>query len=926
MPSNYHSGSPTAEALLFSEPNVLALHIIRSLVESGLYVHVVAVDKVGWQELLKDLNMVRNIIITDAIPQHPAYVFSVIGFNKDKKESIDRVKQILSKQKEKVAAVNCKSVCVLPFYEESNADAQIKSSARELLAQSGIPIVYTGVVIGSGSKNEENTVVTLVKAAVEKGKVLMPQGADLYVAPAEETANEITKSVFAFGFQSDEVTIAKKITLENLSTELKKIDPNILIGEQNKFFYLRVNGPTLFVPIKGDWQSSLRKTYSYLKSRHLSPTPVKAAIVAPKPIPVAAKPAPVVAAKPTITKSLPQPKINHKTPAPPIAIHRSLLKYKSKRIGKIVVFAGFCLFWLIVFPFIWILLSAFSLGISIKSVRAGNMRDAKTYVVISDSLNSLAERELIPLTHLPLVGRGFNAMTDYTYMIKKTNNIITKSVNVYNYAVLVMSGIVKGDDYDLQSVSQKLHVDLDTLYKEISFLEGEIAYHPMVKNILLSRKSTTDEFKKYLSASSVLSSQLPVLLGKDRPTTYLVLFQNNSELRPTGGFIGSFAFLTFQDGKLVDFPVYDVYTADGQLKGHVEPPVAIVKYLGEASWYLRDSNWDPDFRVSAPRAKWFIDKEMDRPVDGVIAVDVELIRSLLKRIGPVNLPDLGVKIDDRNIYDKLQYEIESDFFPGSQKKANILTALERNLMEKLRASTSKDFLTYAEVLLSSLKERHVQVNVDNKDGQYSLENLGWDGGVQFSTCESPCRTINIALSEANVGVNKVNYFVKRVESFVTSIDNGKIQNKLVVSYTNNAPRSLDLRGRYKNYLRLMVNPESSFDKIELTDGVQKEVVDPEIEKSTTRLDAGVLVEVPPSSKKTVTFSWSETANKTANDQEILLKWRKQAGLEEEPISIRVQGTQKAIYASPAPNLTAESIYGYNTVLRHDLLVKILLRK
>ena len=67
------------------------------------------------------------------------------------------------------------------------------------------------------------------------------------------------------------------------------------------------------------------------------------------------------------------------------------------------------------------------------------------------------------------------------------------------------------------------------------------------------------------------------------------------ELRPTGGFIGSYAIMTFDKGRLAEIVVNDVYTADGQLKGHVDPPEPIRKYLGEGGWFLRDSNWDPDF-------------------------------------------------------------------------------------------------------------------------------------------------------------------------------------------------------------------------------------------------------------------------------------------------------------------------------------------
>ena len=84
---------------------------------------------------------------------------------------------------------------------------------------------------------------------------------------------------------------------------------------------------------------------------------------------------------------------------------------------------------------------------------------------------------------------------------------------------------------------------------------------------------------------------LPEFLGTDgKRREYLVLLQNEAELRPGGGFIGSLGFLSFEGGYLLNFEVKDVYEADGQLKGHVEPPEEIKTYLGEAGWYLRDAN------------------------------------------------------------------------------------------------------------------------------------------------------------------------------------------------------------------------------------------------------------------------------------------------------------------------------------------------
>jgi len=104
-------------------------------------------------------------------------------------------------------------------------------------------------------------------------------------------------------------------------------------------------------------------------------------------------------------------------------------------------------------------------------------------------------------------------------------------------------------------------------------------------------------------------------------------------------FIGSFAILSFKKGALSNLEVYDVYTADGQLKGYVEPPWQLKTYLDQPTWYLRDSNWDPDFSVSAQRAEWFLDKSLGIRVDGVVGIDLSLVKNLVGVLGSLYVAD-----------------------------------------------------------------------------------------------------------------------------------------------------------------------------------------------------------------------------------------------------------------------------------------------
>jgi len=82
-------------------------------------------------------------------------------------------------------------------------------------------------------------------------------------------------------------------------------------------------------------------------------------------------------------------------------------------------------------------------------------------------------------------------------------------------------------------------VNLELLYQDSSFLQGEIEKMPGVANWVKSTNIDLDRARHLLLNGQAVAKSLPVILGADKTRTYLIMFQNNMELRPTGGFIGS---------------------------------------------------------------------------------------------------------------------------------------------------------------------------------------------------------------------------------------------------------------------------------------------------------------------------------------------------------------------------------------------------
>ncbi len=132
----------------------------------------------------------------------------------------------------------------------------------------------------------------------------------------------------------------------------------------------------------------------------------------------------------------------------------------------------------------------------------------------------------------------------------------------------------------------------------------------------------------------------------------LVLFENNNELRPTGGFMGTFGSMEIRDGAIGKINVSSIYDLDGQLIPVIQPPQPVLNLGGR--WYLRDSNWFADFPFSAEKISQFYEMEGGETPDLIIAMTPDLIIDWLKIVGPVSLPNYGLTLTADNFVEQTQ--------------------------------------------------------------------------------------------------------------------------------------------------------------------------------------------------------------------------------------------------------------------------------
>ncbi|MFH1457070.1 MAG: DUF4012 domain-containing protein [Patescibacteria group bacterium] len=294
-------------------------------------------------------------------------------------------------------------------------------------------------------------------------------------------------------------------------------------------------------------------------------------------------------------------------------------------------------------------------------------------------------------------------------------------------------------------------------YAELN-LTSRLSY---VKNILDSQQSNLDELlyiisridvssvpKEYrekllqvqenLSDVGVMSEKLNGLLdflleflGADKPKRYLVVFQNSREIRPTGGFMGSFALIDVYQGNVqkIDIPGGGLY----DLKGSNQVLVAAPKPLQifSPAWQIWNANWFPDWPTSAKKIMWFYENNTGgSTVDGVFALNQDVVAELLALTGPIEMADYEKTLDANNFTNEVQMAVEYEYDKEQNRPKQIIADLAPKLLQNVIDMDSNTFLKAFLVLNKSLAQEKVLFYFNNENMQKQVQSFGWAGSMK----------------------------------------------------------------------------------------------------------------------------------------------------------------------------------------------------
>lgn len=291
------------------------------------------------------------------------------------------------------------------------------------------------------------------------------------------------------------------------------------------------------------------------------------------------------------------------------------------------------------------------------------------------------------------------------------------------------------------------------------------------------------------------------LLGAARPTSVLLLFLNNTELRPGGGFLGTYGLATIHRGQLVSFTTDDIYNLDRTVEGglRIPPPEPFRRHRIVSWWYLRDANWSPDFVESSRTVLDFYRREGgtgDPTV--VVGFTPTLASELLRIVGPVDVD--GFRFDTENVADELEYQVEVGYhergIPRPQRKA-IIAPLSRIVIDRLMSRRFRDWAPVISAVQTAIRERHLMASSSDREMQALLDQL--DLGGRVSPLEPGEDSILVV--DANLGSLKTDPVMERSIRYAMIPDASGYRATIRVQYRNTGTFTWKTT-RYRSYTRV----------------------------------------------------------------------------------------------------------------------------
>lgn len=316
-----------------------------------------------------------------------------------------------------------------------------------------------------------------------------------------------------------------------------------------------------------------------------------------------------------------------------------------------------------------------------------------------------------------------------------------------------------------------------------------------IRSNMIKAQEVVDESHKFIKDGKPIIGKISWLLGKDSPRKYLVIFQNDGELRPSGGFWTAYSTLTVKNGKVTPGTASNIYDLDDKIASKVPAPRLIKSYhIGVPYLNLRDNNLSPDFPTDA---QIFLDqyyKAMGKKdqFDAVIAIDTNLLVDMVRILGKLDtrVGTFTAEADKRcNGCPSIIYDLE--WIAGrprnyiDKNRKDFMNPLMSSLLANIMGSEKTKMAPIIEAGLKNINEKHVLFYFPQEE----MQTIGNLANITGKIVNVDKNTDYFHLNDANFASAKSNIFITQKIKHDITIKNGVAEHKISITYDNPAPAS-----------------------------------------------------------------------------------------------------------------------------------------
>jgi hypothetical protein len=337
-----------------------------------------------------------------------------------------------------------------------------------------------------------------------------------------------------------------------------------------------------------------------------------------------------------------------------------------------------------------------------------------------------------------------------------------------------------------------------------------------VRNILSQIIDLTTQAKVLITDARPVLEVAPYILGNDNARRYLVLFQNDAELRPTGGFLTAYALMTVDKGKIEPGISRDIYDLDARYTSKTSAPQPLVDYIPDPyakekagartpRLRIRDSNLSPDFRTAMEAFYTEYEQTNSLKFDGIIAVDTQFLLELLKVTGPIGVGGIGnfsAEMIEKCNCPQVVYALEdaisfeTPYFRENRKA--IIGPLMHSVLANAMGTPKEKVSTLIQAGLKGIKEKHLLMYFKDEQVQAAIESFNLAGRIREAEGDY------LMIVDTNFAGAKANLYVQEEVDLKVNVGTGPSIHELTITYKNPQRHDGWLNGDYPDWIRIYV--------------------------------------------------------------------------------------------------------------------------